>query len=105
MPEAQEQFQNGVAKVLEAVIKQNWLRFYFITEKPDAPAAADGQPALFIAVPVKALERISELFPRMLPLAEGMNGQEVNFETRAARSVALCCPTWTVMSCPATQRQ
>ncbi len=80
MPEAQEQFQNGVAKVLEAVMFENWLRFYFITEKPDAPVAADGQPALFIAVPVKALERISELFPRMLPLAEGMNGQEVNFE-------------------------
>ena len=81
MPEAQEQFQNGVAKVLEAVMFENWLRFYFISEKPDAPAAADGQPALFIAVPVKAMERISELFPRLLPLAEDMNGQEVTFET------------------------
>ena len=57
MPEAQEQFQNGVAKVLEAVMFENWLRFYFISEKPEAPAAADGQPALFIAVPVKAMEQ------------------------------------------------
>ena len=81
MPEAQEQFQNGVAKVLEAVMFENWLRFYFISEKPEAPAAADGQPALFIAVPVKAMERISEMFPRLLPLAEDMNGQEVTFET------------------------
>ena len=81
MPEAQEQFQNGVAKVLEAVMFENWLRFYFISEKPEAPSAADGQPALFIAVPVKAMERISELFPRLLPLAEDMNGQEVTFET------------------------
>ena len=80
MPEAQEQFQTGVAKVLEAVMFENWLRFYFISEKPDAPMGKDGQPALFIAVPTKALERISELFPRLLPMAEEMNGQEVSFE-------------------------
>ena len=81
MPEAQEQFQNGVAKVLEAVMFENWLRFYFISEKPDAPAGRDGQPALFVAVPAKAMERISEMFPRLLPMAEEMNGQEVSFET------------------------
>ena len=81
MPEAQEQFQTGVAKVLEAVMFENWLRFYFITEKPDAPKGKDGQPALYIAVPVKGLERISEMFPRLLPMAEELNGQEVSFET------------------------
>ena len=80
MPEAQEQFQTGVAKVLEAVMFENWLRFYFITEKPDAPKGKDGQPALYIAVPVKGLERISEMFPRLLPMAEELNGQEVSFE-------------------------
>ena len=37
MPEQQEQFQNAVFQVLEAVMFENWLRFYFITEKPDAP--------------------------------------------------------------------
>ena len=81
MPEAQEQFQTGVAKVLEAVMFENWLRFYFISEKPDAPAGRDGQPALFIAIPVKGMERISQLFPRLLPMAEELNGQEVSFET------------------------
>jgi len=69
MPEAQEQFQNGVAKVLEAVMFENWLRFYFISEKPDAPTGRDGQPALFVAVPTKAMERISEMFPP--PAAHG----------------------------------
>ena len=38
MPEQQEQFQNAVWQVLEAVMFENWLRFYFISEKPDAPA-------------------------------------------------------------------
>ena len=46
-----------MAKVLESVMFENWLRFYFITEKPDAPTAKDGQPALFIAVPVKGMVR------------------------------------------------
>lgn len=80
MPEAQEQFQNSVIAVLEAVMFENWLRFYFISEKPDAPAGRDGQPALYMAVPVKGLERISELYPHLLPMAEEMNGKEVDFE-------------------------
>jgi hypothetical protein len=80
MPEAQEQFQNAVVKVLEAVMFENWLRFYFISEKPDVPAGDDGQPALFMAVPVKGMERISELYAHLLPMAEEMNGKEVNFE-------------------------
>lgn len=81
MPEAQEQFQNSVMQILEAVMFENWLRFYFISEKPDAPVGSDGQPALYLAVSVKAMERINELYPQLLPMAEEMNGKEVDFET------------------------
>ena len=81
MPEQQEQFQNAVFQVLEAVMFENWLRFYFITEKPDAPAGPDGEAPLFLAVPEKGMERIKELYPHLLPLAEDMNGREVDFET------------------------
>ena len=81
MPKAQEDFQNAVFTVLEAVMFENWLRFYFISEKPDAPLGRDGQPALFIAVPVKGMERIGELYPHLLPMADEMNGREVDFET------------------------
>ena len=81
MPKEQEDFQNAVNAVLEAVMFENWLRFYFISEKPDAPLARDGQPALFIAVPVKGMERIGELYPHLLPMAEAMNGREVDFAT------------------------
>ena len=81
MPQEQEQFQKTVDQVLEAVMFENWLRFYFISEKPDAPAHEDGEAPLFMAVPVKGMERISELYPHLLPLADAMNGKEVDFET------------------------
>ena len=80
MPEPQSQFQSAVASMIEAVMFENWLRFYFISEKPDA-APAGGDAPLFMAVPVKGMERIAELYPHLLPLAEDMNGQEVTFET------------------------
>lgn len=80
MPKAQEDFQNAVLTVLEVVMFENWLRFYFISEKPDVPPDGDGQTPLFIAIPVKGMERIGELYPHLLPMAEAMNGREVTFE-------------------------
>ena len=79
MPEPQSQFQSAVAAMIEAVMFENWLRFYFISEKPEA-APVDGEAPLFMAVPVKGMERIAELYPHLLPLADEMNGQEVTFE-------------------------
>lgn len=87
MPEAQEEFRNAVEQALEAVMFENWLRFHFIEELPPdpaAPAAGDAQEEterLCIRVPEKALARIGELYPRLLPLAERMNGHTVDFET------------------------
>lgn len=54
MPEQQEQFQKSVLQVLEAVMFENWLRFYFIIEKPDAPADENGEKPLLLAVPRRA---------------------------------------------------
>ena len=81
MPQPQEDFQNAVWHVLEAVMFENWLRFYFISEKPDAPAGPDGEVPLFLAVPEKGMERIAELYPHLQPLARDMNGQELSFES------------------------
>ncbi|MDO5483901.1 MAG: hypothetical protein Q4F27_03245 [Desulfovibrionaceae bacterium] len=80
MPQLQEDFQNAVWQILEAVMFENWLRFYFISEKPDAPEGPDGEQPLFLAVPDKAMERIGELYPHLQPLAQSMNGQELSFE-------------------------
>ncbi|MDE7241953.1 hypothetical protein, partial [Desulfovibrio sp.] len=89
MPEAQKEFRNAVEQALEAVMFESWLRFYFIEELPPEPAKAGDGPGkapvdeerLAIRVPEKGMARIAELYPNLLPLAEGMNGHEVDFET------------------------
>lgn len=70
-------FARAVQCILEAVMFENWLRFYFITEKP-APGNED---KLFIAVPEQGMRRIAELHAHLLPLAESLNGREIDFET------------------------
>ncbi|MBD5647896.1 MAG: hypothetical protein HDQ89_09925 [Desulfovibrio sp.] len=83
MPEAQKEFHNAVEQALEAVMFESWLRFYFIEELPPAPDAEkkDAEERLAIRVPEKGMARIKELYPNLLPLAESMNGHEVDFET------------------------
>lgn len=72
MPEAQESLQKAVGDVLEAVMFENWLRFYFIAEPEEGK--------LKIELPEKSLARAKELYPRLYPLAEKMNGKPVDFE-------------------------
>lgn len=68
-------FADAVQKVLEVVMFENWLRFYFITEKPDE---AD---RLFLAVPEQGMTRMRELYPHLSPMAEELNGREIDFDT------------------------
>lgn len=75
MSEKLSPFANAVQHVLEAVIFENWLRFYFISEKPDAP------DDLFLAVPEQAMQRIQEQYPHMYPMALALNTQAIDFET------------------------
>lgn len=77
-------FGEAVQHIMEAVMFENWLRFYFITEKP---GASEAEGALFIAVPEQGMTRMEELYPHLLPLAQSLNGKEIDFET--SRS-ALC---------------
>ncbi|MBD5538853.1 MAG: hypothetical protein HDQ94_02500 [Desulfovibrio sp.] len=89
MPQEQKEFREAVEQALEAVMFESWLRFYFIEEVPPEAAKAEGAPTeatdgaerLVIRVPEKGMARIGELYPNLLPLAEGMNGHEVDFET------------------------
>ncbi|MDR1777459.1 MAG: hypothetical protein LBR31_06485 [Desulfovibrio sp.] len=80
MPTQQKIFQDAVDQVLEAVMFENWLRFYFIAETPDVSADGDGASALRIAVPDKGMARIKEGYSLLSPMAEAMNGSEANFE-------------------------
>lgn len=79
MPREQEEFQQAVVSILEAVMFENWLRFYFIAEKADA-GDMDGERTLYLAVPEKAMTRIREEYTHLLPLAEELNGKTASFE-------------------------
>ncbi len=68
-------FADAVQKVLEVVMFENWLRFYFITEQPDEPEK------LFLTVPEQGMKRMRELYPHLSPLAEELNGREIDFDT------------------------
>ena len=81
MPEGQTQFQTSVARILEVVMFENWLRFYFIAPE------ADGED-LSLAIPEKGLARIRELYPHLYPLAAQLNGKKIDFETSRAAVLA-----------------
>lgn len=74
MPKEQEEFQRQVALILEAVMFESWLRFYFIRD-----AGENGQEKLELQLPEKSLGRIKELYPGLYPMAEKLNGREVDF--------------------------
>lgn len=84
MPDAQAQFQNAVARVLEIVMFENWLRFYFISPEADDPDLSD----LSLAIPEKSMIRIKELYPQLYPLAAQLNGKNIDFETSRAAVLA-----------------
>lgn len=74
-------FAQAVQHILEAVMFENWLRFYFITEKLDLESESEDKEKLFIAVPEQGMQRMEELYPHLLPLAQDLNGKEIDFET------------------------
>ena len=76
MPKEQEQFQQAVVSILEAVMFENWLRFYFLREDE----VSEGKYVLSIAIPEKALDRIRERFFEFYPMAEELNGRELTLD-------------------------
>ncbi|MDR2744061.1 MAG: hypothetical protein LBB66_02520 [Desulfovibrio sp.] len=76
-----ETFQKAVAQVLEAVMFENWLRFYFITRKDGDATEQDDEGRLFVAVPDRGMERIRKDYAHLLPMAEAVNGRKADFET------------------------
>lgn len=80
MPEAQEKFEFVVERMLDVVMFENWLRFYFITEMHEEGEKADDDQHIFLIIPEKAMKNIEELFPDFLPLAQYMNNKELSFD-------------------------
>ncbi len=74
MSQVQDTFGKSIEKVLEVVMFENWLRFYFISEE-------EGSDKLFIHVPEQGMTRIKELYPHLYQLAESVNNKEITFDS------------------------
>lgn len=82
MSEGKAAFKDEVKLVLEVLMFENWMRFYFIKEEP--VATEDGKEEavnLKMELPEKTLDKIKELYPDLYPLAKEMNGRNIDFET------------------------
>ena len=64
--------KNAVERIMEVVMFENWLRFYFIAEEGDA---------LFIRLPEKALEQLKTRYGRFYELADRLNNIPISHET------------------------
>ena len=64
-------FQQAMRQILEVVMFENWLRFYFLSE-PEGGGLA-------IAVPEQGISRIREQYPQLMPMVEELNGKEISF--------------------------
>ena len=81
MATEQEQFIYSVDRIIESVMFENWLRFYFITPmKEEKNEEKEGEEHLFLLIPEKAMKNIEKDYNDLLPMAQLMNNQEVTFE-------------------------
>ncbi len=74
MSQVTDTFGKSVEKVLEVVMFENWLRFYFISEE-------ENSDQLFIHVPDQGMKRIQDLYPHLSLLAEGINSKPITFDS------------------------
>lgn len=79
MEKEKNKFQTAVQEILEVVMFENWLRFYFIQEEKSEEDK--GEPALRLELPEKSLAKIEALYPTLYPLAKEMSGRAIDFET------------------------
>lgn len=80
MPKEREDFRAAVDAVLDVVMFENWLRFYFITEDKENSAGDDAGGELKIELPEKTVKKIEELYPDFAPLAKNLNGRAITFD-------------------------
>lgn len=81
MSEEKIGFKEEVKLILEVLMFENWLRFYFIKEeKIKAEDGGEEQDVLKLELPEKAINKIKELYPDLYPLAKEMNGRVIDFE-------------------------
>lgn len=63
----------ALATIIEAIMFENWLRFYFIDET--------GAEDLTISIPDKGFAQIQKLYPHLAPLATSLNNRPITHES------------------------
>jgi hypothetical protein len=67
------ELDEAVSRIIQVVMFENWLRFYFIQEEEAGK--------LFIRLPEKAMARLKERYAGFYGLAEGLNNREIDHRT------------------------
>ena len=74
-------FDNTIDRIVEVVMFENWLRFYFIAESEDSED-------LMILIPDQAMAKIRSLYPGLADLAERLNNALITHDS-SMREVCL----------------
>ncbi len=77
MPEEQQRFAKAVNRMMDAIIFENWLRFYFLSEEG---AKDNEEQKLMIAIPEKAMGQIAQRYGSLREMAEALNGREATMD-------------------------
>ena len=77
MPQEQEQFKQAIQSMLEAIIFENWIRFYFLLEEEEQPGK---EARIYIGIPDQAMTRIRENYGPLIRMAEQLNGREATLD-------------------------
>jgi hypothetical protein len=72
MPQDLTIFEDAIQRVVDVVMFENWLRFYFIEEHGDA---------LRISLPEKSLEQLKTRYADYYDLADRLNNRDVDHQT------------------------
>ncbi|ABB36861.1 hypothetical protein Dde_0060 [Oleidesulfovibrio alaskensis G20] len=67
------EFGKALNQIVEVMMFENWLRFYFINEEEDS--------ALLIRVPEQAEEHITKDYAHLAGMLELLNNKEITFES------------------------
>ncbi len=77
MPEEQQRFAKAVHRMMDAIIFDQWLRFYFLAERE---VQGQEEPLFLVAVPDKAMEQIRQRYGTLTEIAEALNGREASLD-------------------------
>ncbi|MDO5536113.1 MAG: hypothetical protein Q4F72_01080 [Desulfovibrionaceae bacterium] len=78
MPEEQQRFAKAVNRMMDAIIFENWIRFYFLGEEEVEGAE---EPLLMVAIPEKAMEQIQQRYGSLHDMALALNGREASLDS------------------------